>query len=157
MADIIDFKSKKKPAQGKEAPKLHAVPPLPVPESDKFNKSVAKQLLTSDPTKMEYLRRMGISLDTAIDWTLVLAEAIAQYNKITMDAHKQVGYSPQFGTLLVFALSDILADELVALAMCSEIDKKKFDDIKMRATSIVFDIDHHTDLGRHSDKEPEPT
>jgi len=148
--NVVDFRKRKREKTLKIASKQEAKPP-------KFDITIAKQMIASDPSLQKVVKDLGISTDTGATWIMIVQELLQKIEASVYEAHESSGFSPIFATLVVQTLADASSDELTSLGFCGDIKLKEFDRCKKKAAQSIISALHMDELSNDpSDDEFSP-
>lgn len=111
-----------------------------------FDLSVAKQIVQRDENLQHVIKHLGISLDEAANWILLLSEFQSEIERTVYDFSNKAKFSSAFSGLLVQAMAQEVSDQLTSIGMQPNISKEIFQKFQRNAITAIVQSKHLDDL-----------
>lgn len=111
-----------------------------------FDLTLARQIVEKDQHLQHVIKHLGISIDEASAWLVLLSSFQAEIERVVYDYSHQTGFSAAFSGLLVQAMSQEVSDQLTSIGMQPNISKEVFMKFKKNSIAAILESKHLDDL-----------
>ncbi len=113
---------------------------------EKFDLSVAKQIILSDPAMLLLLKKLGVTTDEGARWILFLSQYQLEIARISDVFCEKFEYNPAFVGLLSQALASASAEQLTSIGINGMVTHSIFKRFQKNSIAHLVNAQHIDDL-----------